>query len=384
MILIRALAFLLHFTIVPVAMGRLITYKVKDPQHKSALETYVVGLFGALGLFFILCSIITWWQNYSLVHEAVVGGFLYLSISYTVAVIIACVSWIVLDRKNIKHFMAGLVEKKNDLLTKLKADKFLGLYILGFVILLLAQLYFAYGYEVNEWSYDDFDYVANSNDDIAFNMLANSSVVTGVHPVTEPKRVATSWPAYIAYLSLVSGFEVTTVCHTILPVLLLLVAYWIYYYMSKAMFDSLDNRFIFMIILSTLFVFGLFSHYSLTFRLLCTLWQGKAVLCAMVLPFLFAYLPKVLKDEIDPWNMLPIFAISLGASSLSTMSMLLLSLTFGLMFVTMSIYNRKVYGVRYAIAGIMGPVCQLGFYQLVTMLLIEQQSWGKIWFGSNL
>ena len=381
MILIRAIAFLLHFTLVPAAMGRLITYRIKVPEHRSPIVTYVVGLFGNLGIFFIMCAAFTWYQNYTMVQVVITGGFSSLVRTYSAAAVAIVLLWIVLDFKNRKKYIDFCQGKIEGLIKEIKADKLVLVYLVIFLAALLVQLYFAFAYEVNEWSYDDFDYVVQSNDDISFDMLSNVSITTGENPFTEPKRAATAWPAYIAYLAQVSGFEVTTVCHTILPVVLILIAYGIYYLMAKSMFDRFDNRLIFMIILSAVFMFGLYSHYSLTFRLLCTIWQGKAVLCAMVLPFLFVYLPKVLKEKTDFAVMLPIFAVSLGASSLTTMSMLLLGLEFILMWVTMTIYKRKPASIAYLFAGIMGPAMQFGFYVLITLLLKEQLTPGKIWFG---
>ena len=381
MTIIRAIAFLLHFTLVPVACGRLITYRVKNPAHRNPIVTYVVGWFGSLGIYYLLCAGFTWHQNYTLLHEAVVGDFTRLKITYSVAAAIICLLWVLLDWQWIKEIPGRLKARVGSLAGQFKADHFTALYAAGFAVLLIAQLYFAYDYQVNEWSYDDYDYVVNSVDDIAYDMIANVSVVTGERPVTEPKRVATSWPAYIAYLSEVSGFQVTTVCHTILPVLLLLIAYGVFYYMACGIFDKLDNRLIFMIILSVAFIFGLHSHYALTFRLLCVLWQGKAVLSAIAVPFLMIYLPTIYKDEIDGANCLPVLAVSLGASSLTTMSLLLVSLITVLMWFTMSIYHRKPYGLRYLICGMLGPGFQMIFYTLITLLLDQQMHDGEIWFG---
>ena len=101
----------------------------------------------------------------------------------------------------------------------------------------------------------------------------------------------------------------------------------------------------------------------------------------IVLPFLFVYFSKLLKDEIENANMLPLLAIALGAASMTTMAALLLPLTLIAIFLVMGVYHRKIVGVRYLLAGLCGPGFQVIFYMLISLLLKEQQTWGKLWFG---
>ncbi len=375
------LAFLLQFTLVPVALGRLITYRVKNPNHKKPTEIYLIGFLGSMSIFFVLCAGFTWWQNVNTVHEVVVGAFTYLKWTYSVLLAVLCVVWLVLDYKRILPFFATVKGSFCNFLNELKKDKYAIIYAAVFIVLLLVQIFFAFKFQINEWSYDDYDYVVNSHDTITHDMIADVNIISGTYPVTEPKRVATSWPTYIAYLSDISDFEVTTVCHTILPVVLLLMAYGVFYYMATDLFEKIDNRFIFMILLSVLMIFGGYSHYSISFRILCAIWQGKAVVCGIVLPFVFVYFSKLLKDEIENANMISLLAVTLGAASMTTMAALLLPLTLIAIFLVMGVYHRKIVGVRYLLAGLCGPGIQVVYYMLISMLLKEQQTWGKLWFG---
>lgn len=394
MTVIKALLLLAHFTLCPVAVGRLITYRVKEPTHKSPTVTYVVGLFATYGIFFLLCSALTWFQYWETYNVPFTGCFTALTYAYSVLLAILVIVWLIKDRQAIARIPAFLKERVGgDIVGQTRKNIFTIGYALIFALLLLAQVYFAYGYEVNEWSYDDYDYVANSQDTISSDTLSYVNYITGEMPFTASKRAATSWPTYIAYLARVSGFEVTTVCHTILPVIFLFIAYGVYYYMSGLLFKEMDNRLIFMDLLSVAFIFGDYSHYSMTFRLLCTIWQGKAILSAIAVPFLIVYLAYIYKEDFDAKNILPIVAFSLGVASLTTMSMLMLSLTALLMWLIMGIYKRKPASFRYLLASMAGPLFQIFFYNMINLLFKDMLgyvrvfkrgrdiSWWYKWFG---
>ncbi len=378
--MIRILLFLLHFTLIPVAMGKLITYKASVQQHKSPIVIYVLGLFGSYGVFFFLMALLEWFQNWHTFNEPFTGCFTALCIIYSVLMALVLIASIIVGKFTFKKLLEYIKNKCAIIFDGYKKNKLSLVYGIMFMAILLLQLYFAYGYEVNEWSYDDYDYVVSSQDTLSYDMISNVNYISGDPQFTTVKRAATAWPTYIAYLAKVTGFEVTTICHSIMPVIFLLIAYAVYYYMSGLIFRELENRLIFMVLLSTAFAFGMYSHYSLTFRLICTIWQGKAVLSAIAVPFYLVYMIQLYRDEIKTINMFPIFMFSLGTCSLTVMSMPLVGLTTLLLWIVMSIYNRRPYGIRYLIAGMLGPVLQLIFYGLVWLLLEDMKSEGSTIF----
>ncbi len=395
MTILGALLLLLHFTLVPLAVGRLITYPVKNPLHKQPAAVYVLGLFASFGVFFIFYGILVWFQYWNTFDVPITGCFTALVWSYSVVIATLVVLWLWLDRAAIRGIFSYVRQRLSSWQRDIKGDVFVLVYGIIFAAVLLAQLYFAYGYEVNEWSYDDYDYVVNSQDMISSDTLSYVSYTTGEMPNNQEKRVVVSWPAYISYLAKISGFEVTTVAHTIMPPLFLLIAYLVYFYLSGLIFTKLDNRLIFMILLAVGFAFGLHSHYSVSFRLLCTIWQGKAILSAILVPFMITHLAFLYSDKVDRGNLLPLVSIAIGSCSLTTMSMLLFPMTVILMWLVMSIYHRRLYEVSYLIACLAGPVLALGFYFLITILFSDMQglthyfirgrdiNWWYKWFGST-
>lgn len=399
MTIIRAIAFLLHFTVVPVALGRLITYKHDAVLKENFYFTYLVGWFSSLGIFYVLCSVIEWHQYWNTFDKPFTGTFTALCVSYSLIVAFLMLVWMKKDYASIKKiplFIRDVLRRiKNTGILGIKRHWCLVIYTVAFVSILLVQLYFAYGYQIGEWSYDDYDYVVNSQDTITTDTIAYTNYITGEMPFTADKRAVTAWPTYIAYLAKLSGFEVATICHTILPVVLLLVAYIAIFYTAIFLFQDKENCMIFMCITSFLYMFGLYSHSSPTFRLLAALWQGKAVLSVIAVPFLMIFLIKSYMNELTNARVIPLALTSLGICSLSSMSMVLIPcLCFGIWFV-MCIYHRRIYGLRYLIASLFGCMYLYGFYVLIRMLLSDMTAnnqtqffirgkdinWWYRWFG---
>lgn len=380
MILIRALAFLLHFTLVPVAVGRLITYRART----NWIADYLVGFFGNLAIFYVLYTIAEGLQNWCTVKEPVHGAFSLLLWMYGIVMAILVIFWLWLERNNYSRVVTKIRFKVAETKVSFTNDRFTIVYTIMFLILLLLQLYMAFGYEINQWSYDDFDYVVNSKDSIETDTLSYVNNIDGTMPNVAEKRAVASWGTYVAMLSVTSGFEVTTVYHTVLPVFLLLIAYANYYFMASALLHNIDDRVIFMIVLSVANIFGLYSHYSVTFRLLGAIWQGKAVLSVIAIPFFLVYLLKLYKREIKTIYMLPIAAVSLGASSLTSLSEMLLPAFVIMIWIVMCIYKRRIYGIRYLLASLVGPAYVGLFYIFIRMLQMDMQNTSHKFFRRRI
>ena len=368
--MIRIIALLLHFTLVPIILGRLITYKASC----NWLVKYLIGYFSSLAVFYILFSWVEWLQNWTTFWEPVTGGFTLLIKLYTAVLVILAVIWAFLDRKNLKGVPGYIKKTTLQVYSCFKKDKFLIVYSLIFGVLLLAQGYMAFSYEINEWSYDDYDYVVSSKDTISSDTITYVNFIDGTMPNVTEKRAVASWGTYVAMLAKVSGFEVTTVYHTLLPVILLLVAYTNFAYISSILFKRNDDRMIFMIITAVAYMFGLYSHYSMTFRLLGAIWQGKAVLSIIAIPFFIFYLFDLYGKNIENANLLPIIGVSLGMSSLTSLSIMFVPTVAFFMFIMMCIYHKKIIGIRYLIAGMAGPLYLAIFYTMIWMLQSDMKS----------
>lgn len=376
MTILRACVFILHFTLVPIMIGRLITYRART----GWIADYLVGFFGNLAIFYILYSIVEWIQNWCTFVDPVIGGFTLLLKVYGFVLAVLLILWICLERKSLRKAITKvrikLINGKLDLI----ADRFNMIYLLIFTIILVFQMYMAFAYEINQWSYDDYDYVVTSQDTITSDTLSYVNFIDGTMPNVAEKRAVASWGTYVSMLAKTTGFEVTTVYHTILPVFLLLLAYINFYYIAKFLFRKLEDRLVFLIILSVAYIFGLYSHYSSTFRLLGAIWQGKAVLSVIAVPFFMFFLIRAYKEKISNTYLLPIAAISLGVSSLTSLAALFIPILVVLVWLLMCIYHRKIYAVRYLVASLIGPIYLIVFYAFIWMLQHDMQGYDHKYF----
>jgi len=361
---------------VPIMIGRLITYRART----GWIADYLVGFFGNLAIFYILYSIVEWIQNWCTFVDPVIGGFTLLLKVYGFVLAVLLILWICLERKSLSKAITKLRIKLINGKLDLIADRFNMIYLLIFIIILVFQMYMAFAYEINQWSYDDYDYVVTSQDTITSDTLSYVNFIDGTMPNVAEKRAVASWGTYVSMLAKTTGFEVTTVYHTILPVFLLLLAYINFYYIAKFLFRKLEDRLVFLIVLSIAYIFGLYSHYSSTFRLLGAIWQGKAVLSVIAVPFFMFFLIRAYKEKISNTYLLPIAAISLGVSSLTSLAALFIPILVVLVWLLMCIYHRKIYAVRYLVASLIGPIYLVVFYAFIWMLQHDMQGYDHKYF----
>lgn len=165
---------------------------------------------------------------------------------------------------------------------------------------------------------DDATYVVTALDAVTSNEIATVRPYTGMPGVVSLKLVLTSWNYFISYLSYISGVHVAVIAHTVLPFVLVPMAYMVFGLLGQAIFKRERKKTVYFLLGMNLFVlFGGYSIYTYTFRLLVCIWQGKAVMAVIVLPFLFYYLIKT--EVYGRKEILFILIIMVAACSMSLM-----------------------------------------------------------------
>lgn len=352
MFVLKAASLFIQFFLVPFLIGKLILGKEQSEAVRSLSVTCILGLLGTWALFWVLCLPITFLKL----------PFFVLVVSYTICIVLlsSLSLWLCIKKDGIH----GLKKKISEWVSGLKAKRnlFEYVYMVIFLILLGVQIYYTFFYDITYKSYDDYDYVVESEDIVSKNQIYTTNVTTGEPMELYAKRALNSWIAYIAYLSKVSGFQVTTVAHTFLPVFLLLTAYLVYYYIADYLFSDGENRWIFLILLSMAYIFGYYSNYSLTFRLLGPLWQGKAVLSVIVLPFAMVFMPALYRSRFQPRNSLYIMVVSAAACSLTMMGGGMVGVLYCGLMIVFFIGNRKFTGWKETLCGLLIPAVQMAAY----------------------
>ena len=279
---------------------------------------YVAGYFVRLTLFHLIAMPMT-----------IAGArFSVMADIFTAALIIACLLSLWLGRSAVPfrpekpHF--SVYEK---------------IYGSVFVFLLLAQLYIAVFMDPTYMTYDDAVYTVYSGDALTTDFMFCTLPQTGLFSKISFRFIQSSllFPAYIVRMT---GMELTVVERTFSYALNLLLAYGCYLYMSEDLYDSRENRIIFLLLISLIYIFGYHSHHSMTFRLLGPNSQGKAILAVTLVPLLFVLFRKKLDQTYD-WRFgLFLFLLSDAACALSLMGTGYFVAVVGLM-VLLSLFRKQ-------------------------------------------
>lgn len=135
---------------------------------------------------------------------------------------------------------------------------------------------------------DDAFYVAvsaiSASADTMYQVLPYTGYGSGV---LDARHALAPFPIWISVLSRWSGLPVAVLAHVVLPIGLLCMSYGIYAYLGRLLYgEDRKRRLTFFLLLEVLVIFGGQSLYTAENFLLVRTAQGKAVLAAIVLPFL--------------------------------------------------------------------------------------------------
>lgn len=325
MIILKLIMAFLMLGAVPYILGLYIKKMIPCKDRVSLqLYCYVCGFFFMLALFEPLCVLATYlrWT-----FQAVV-------VLYSVLLIVV-VAAVFIKQKIIRRLKLFSLKKIGQMLPKLYKGRsvFEWIYLIAFFILLGIQVFGAIFYFSTVYSLDDATYIAIGSSAIAKNDLYTLDPYTGLYHPLEMERIFQSSLIFYAYLAKIINVTVPTIAHTVLNTVLLLMAYCVYGIMAKDLFKKREDRFIFLIFISLFYLFGNYSIYSHSFRLLATLWQGKAILAVILTPLLILLMRRILSERYHWKYGLLLMILSTSAISLSLMGVA--TMFFGVVILTL-------------------------------------------------
>lgn len=293
---------LLYWGIVPSMIGIAGSSILCRKRKVGTAEAYIWGNIILWTIFQILCVFM----------GCLKVPFTVLTIVFSGVVLLL---WLISIRLNLKY---GRI-RRGKLWESIKKIKQIPLGVWVVVVLVLIQVAsFVYGMSYSGATGDDAAYIAISLDAVERDKIGTINYYTGLPTGVPLKILLTSWNYYISFLSKISGVHVAIIAHTFLPVILVPMAYIVYYLLAKELFEN-DKRKItvFLIAVNLLIIFGAYSWYTVTFRLDVCVWQGKAVMAAIMLPFLLYY---VLKTTVyQKWDFVCLLLIMIATCAMSLM-----------------------------------------------------------------
>lgn len=276
--------------IYPMYIGRFLCLKLKKEYCENICFAYVLGFTLVLASFQLICFPLAIF-NFS--FSAVVILFSFVSL----VLFIISVNQVRLK----KLFTFESNNNFKDLGTKILTIILLSIILFQIGTLVLKAVYALSG--------DDTSYLAISDSAVKHNILFRFNPYTGEYwgIGVDKKRITTTYHIFISYLSQISGVHVLEIAHTILPIFLIPLAYCAASLFTYMVFgDDLKKQLVFMILWSLLIMWGAYSIYTVSFRILVAPWQGKALMASIFLPLLLYFSIQIF---VNGWNCLESFIL---------------------------------------------------------------------------
>ncbi|MCD8249398.1 MAG: DUF6077 domain-containing protein [Lachnospiraceae bacterium] len=229
------------------------------------------------------------------------------------------------------------------------------------LLLIVIELWFIHHHMYLEW--DDTYYVNLANVAISSDKIYWVYPETGIQVDLDKRYMLSLWPIFYAWLSKLFGVVPTIMAHTIMPWLMIPLAYVIYVLIGKRLFEDdvqLQGMFLAFAVLIHLFMSG--EHTTgLTF-LAITPWVGKGILAGIIIPGLFYWILRAVRDGgTANWMMLGI--TGLGGCLTSSVGIMLTPLFVGIAVFLLTLQTKKIRYLAYGILSCL-PCILLGLYYI--------------------
>lgn len=150
---------------------------------------------------------------------------------------------------------------------------------------------------------DDSRYIVNALEAYENNIMFLKNPATGEYMGTWvgelAKDVISPWTMYIALIAKMCRIHPAVLAHTVLPSFLLLMSYGSIWLIGDAVFDG--NKVLNSVIVSITAIINMYFTSSVrtqSYMTLTRIWQGKAVVASVIIPFILALLIHIYKDDI--------------------------------------------------------------------------------------
>ena len=177
---------------------------------------------------------------------------------------------------------------------------------------------------------DDAFYVATAATTLQTDSMYLVSSYTGMPLHSLPVRYALSaFPIFNAYLSELINIHPTILAHTIFPAIFIPIAYMIYYQIGVELTEEKKKAAFFVVAVSFLNVFGNFSIYSSSSFLLFRIWQGKAILAAILIPAIFLFAFRIYEKQVNRMEWITMFFLICSCCMVTSMGVALAPFVLG-------------------------------------------------------
>lgn len=309
--------------LLPFLLGLLFT-RFTEEEKNNPLFLLVSGYILAMGLFQVIAlPLIAAKQSLTLLIT-IYGGILAL---------LAAVSLVL----NYKRIAVVVLET-------IAAIKSFTLEIWVELVLIFCQLLIYLRYQYTNT--DDAFYVASAVTSLSTDTIFQYSPYTGkIYKHLPSRYVLSPFHSFIAVVSKAVDNHPAIIAHSVFMILFLVIAYMVYALLGKALFGGdREKTGYFLIFVTLLTIFSGYSERTSGRFLLIRLWQGKAVLCGILLPLVFYLFLRLFSREGDkmPWAEWSLLLFLMSACCLvSSMGIMLGAIMTGILGVLLAVKKRR-------------------------------------------
>lgn len=193
---------------------------------------------------------------------------------------------------------------------------------------------------------DDSRFVVNIVDTIRTNNLLLTNPSTGedisVRTFELLRDVASPWAIFQAYVAYLTGIEATIFAHTVQPVALFILLFAVQWEISEALVgEKIVDRCVFCIVLWLLIWFGNYTGWSAEGFILRRIWQGKAIVAGIGIPYMILLLARYYQEESKVW-IVSLLIANMAMCLLTNMGILFGVVLVGVFGLVYGILKKKV------------------------------------------
>lgn len=311
MIILKLLLIIFWLFLVPFILGKFLIKK----EENELIYSWVLGNILQMGVFFVI----------SLPLILMKKSFIKLVYIYLATILILLIISCIVNKKKFRF--------------KIKIKK-PSIFQIVAILLILIQLFVK------------FKYANINNDDASFVTLSTAMIQTDKMYLHNEngielgniiaRRALAPISAYYSVISKLLNIHVTIVTHTIMPIIFIILAYCIYYYFGKKVFEEKDSIYIFLIILSILNIFA-FDYKGYNRYMILYTWFGRAILAGIILPFIWKIaLDAMHKEQNKIIDWIILFFSVLAGCLCSQMAVPLIGISIGTLSLISSIRDKKI------------------------------------------
>ena len=346
----QILTLILILGIIPLCVG-MIPVNLMEKRFRSLGVTYIAGFLSTLAIFQIIAVPLVIMEKKG--FRTLVPLFSILTIA--LGMVGVYMTWRTSQKETFSdegeilpflHFFKK--DKEESVIKKVYSKETREEGMLWLFVLLLIGFQMFMAFTTTSFDGDDAYYVVQSVLADETDTLYRIKPYTGLSTSLDLRHSLAVFPVWVAYVARMSGIHATIVAHSVLPLVLIPLTYWIYLEIGKKLLKRDKHKLpVFMIFICFMQIFGNVSIYTSSTFLLTRTWQGKSLLANVVLPAIIWLVFWIFESEnyekehrIGLWVLL--ILTNFTAAMSSTASVFLAAMLIGVIGLVMGIREKNI------------------------------------------